>query len=617
MSASGASYSDGGVAEAATREVAAREAAAREAAARGEAAREREAAESCRVRLAQVEAEVVEARGEVTAMQAQLAGVVAEREAAVESAQQSALEEAKSFLLAEAAAYDQKLALAHEALEASERGHGEAMLAVQVEVESAVAAAVEREARMRVELGLLHSELADRESAVAALEEERGGIEVEARISRHAQAEAMGAVSAEAQALTKRVEELEASAQIEYNRRVVSESLLTHEVQQLEAAVQLSQLRRLRHPSALDDGKLGNHHYAETDTLSALSASSYPLDQHAASREHIAALRKVLASKVEAEAAVTSSLVAEVSSLESQLALALQRVAAMAGAGEVLAENELPISALKEVERRLLTGDGRPVEFKQKQHRRKQLPPPPGARTASPPPQQQQQQQRPPLSASGSTLLLGGDTLPATQAGETELGGDTLLLTPYEGAGREARGGGQAGVAVSSGEGARQLARGVTGLEELLVEATLLLDGTQEGGSAQAAIQSSLERRIAEEANAELATLRGRVASLESSLLAARAESVGLRAERDVSMRQRVEAEEAKRQAAVLRAEANERAEGQAALLQRVEAQLLEQMSKSVAAQQALVAAEEIQRRLDEYALSAGGQGLTLVLMPE
>ena len=48
----------------------------------------------------------------------------------------------------------------------------------------------------------------------------------------------------------------------------------------------------------------------------------------------------------------------------------------------------------------------------------------------------------------------------------------------------------------------------------------------------------------------------------------------------------------------------------------KVEAQLIAYEGKSVAAQQALAAAEEIQRKLDEAAM-ADGRGLTLVLMPD
>ena len=49
----------------------------------------------------------------------------------------------------------------------------------------------------------------------------------------------------------------------------------------------------------------------------------------------------------------------------------------------------------------------------------------------------------------------------------------------------------------------------------------------------------------------------------------------------------------------------------------KVEAQLLEHMGKSVAAQQALAAAADIQRRLDQVATDATTKGFTLVLLPE
>ena len=58
------------------------------------------------------------------------------------------------------------------------------------------------------------------------------------------------------------------------------------------------------------------------------------------------------------------------------------------------------------------------------------------------------------------------------------------------------------------------------------------------------------------------------------------------------------------------------RAEEQAALVTRIEKQLLEQMQRSVAAQQALAAAEEIQQRVAAAAALPGGP-LTIVLMPD
>ena len=45
--------------------------------------------------------------------------------------------------------------------------------------------------------------------------------------------------------------------------------------------------------------------------------------------------------------------------------------------------------------------------------------------------------------------------------------------------------------------------------------------------------------------------------------------------------------------------------------------QLLEQMERSVAAQQALATAEELQRRVEAAAGAGGGAPFTLVLLPE
>jgi hypothetical protein len=73
----------------------------------------------------------------------------------------------------------------------------------------------------------------------------------------------------------------------------------------------------------------------------------------------------------------------------------------------------------------------------------------------------------------------------------------------------------------------------------------------------------------------------------------------------------------AQREAERVRAESTSRAEEQAALVGRIEAQLLEQMSRSIAAQQALQAAEAIQRQLDAAAHAGGGGAHTIVLLPE
>ena len=86
---------------------------------------------------------------------------------------------------------------------------------------------------------------------------------------------------------------------------------------------------------------------------------------------------------------------------------------------------------------------------------------------------------------------------------------------------------------------------------------------------------------------------------------------------RQVELRAEADAEAAARQAEQRTFAA--RAAEQAALVTRIERQLLEQMERSAAAQRALLAAEEIQRRLDlaTAQAQAGGGPLTLVLMPE
>ena len=76
------------------------------------------------------------------------------------------------------------------------------------------------------------------------------------------------------------------------------------------------------------------------------------------------------------------------------------------------------------------------------------------------------------------------------------------------------------------------------------------------------------------------------------------------------------EAHVAREEAVAARKEASTRSEEQALVMAKVEAQLLEHMNKNVVAQQALAAAEDIQRRLDQVVMDAG-KGLTLVLLPE
>ena len=91
-----------------------------------------------------------------------------------------------------------------------------------------------------------------------------------------------------------------------------------------------------------------------------------------------------------------------------------------------------------------------------------------------------------------------------------------------------------------------------------------------------------------------------------------RAEVVLLKAQLSEAL---ADAAAARREAASVQAEATRRSEAQGALVKRIEAQLAEQMQRSAAATKALMAAEEIQRRLD--AAAAGVGGTTIVLLPE
>ena len=113
-----------------------------------------------------------------------------------------------------------------------------------------------------------------------------------------------------------------------------------------------------------------------------------------------------------------------------------------------------------------------------------------------------------------------------------------------------------------------------------------------------------VERELSLKYREELDALRIELGAAQGTALAAASEAAGLRKEAATRA-------EEQRAAAI-------RAEEQAALVGRIERQLVEQMQRSVAAQQALAAAEEIQRRLDLAAAQAGGGGpLTIVLMPE
>ena len=160
----------------------------------------------------------------------------------------------------------------------------------------------------------------------------------------------------------------------------------------------------------------------------------------------------------------------------------------------------------------------------------------------------------------------------------------------------------------------------------------------------EAALHSEVERL-----RAKCTALEGETRTLSEQLLSARDASMMVQAElaadRELSLgyrekldsigieleRTRAEATAAKQRQVELRAEADAeaaaraaeqrafaaRAAEQATLVTRIERQLLEQMERSAAAQKALLAAEEIQRRLDIAAADAGGGPLTLVFMPD
>ena len=286
------------------------------------------------IKLLEVEAELMEARAAQQRAEAELAAVRAAGQADAERSTQSALEEAKKFVMAEAAAFDEKLVRAQAAFDERERERDEQLLVAEAEAAEADEQRTAERARGALERAILQRELAEREEATAGLIEREAAAAVESRVAAHTHAAQLGAVNEELGKLSAQVAALSDAAAAARVEARAAEAVLASELRDVEDMAMTNVLRKW---------------WTEASATAAATAT-HPLGHDAARQAHVAALRTLLASRLESESVVAAALSEEVRALEAALAETTSASAASRVAAGRLGNGVVDIGALHEAE---------------------------------------------------------------------------------------------------------------------------------------------------------------------------------------------------------------------------------------------------------------------------
>ena len=330
-----------------------------------------------RIRIMELEAEIVEATRARVNAEASEREAAAERDMQVAAAEAAALEEARAYVMSEAEAFDAKLAAAQSAHDQLRKERAAEVAEANGVAEAAVAALAAERSRGAAERRLLTSELLEREEVAHGLHEASAHAAVEARLASHTHAGQLTYLTEHSAALVLEMDSLVQVVAAEATSHSVCEAILSTELREAEGAAELSGLRKWWREYDLPD----------------MGGSAGPLTHEAARREHLSALRGLLGGRPEGETATSAILSAEILKLEERcVALEAQLKADGGGAHGGLegspsrmsgdfglvsppttpfGENEVDISRVREADAKLLTLQAGPAsDFKQKGRRK-------------------------------------------------------------------------------------------------------------------------------------------------------------------------------------------------------------------------------------------------------